>query len=137
MLNCFLTSYDGDDSSLRLNLATEQASDCRSKEAPRPLPSFRPLGRSSTFPFTLLIAYAMLMRWMLLWMRGGEDENEMIWGDNLLRERPNEMASWRGCPAGRPNNCFIAPSPSFLPPFLPSFPFRPIKGGRLPSAVVH
>ena len=66
----------------------------------------------------------------MLWMRGGEEggENEMIWGDNLLREQPNERPS---LPAGRPacrpgpNNCFIAPSLLLCP----------IKGGRLPYGV--
>ena len=102
MLNCFLTSYDGDDSSLRLNLATEQASDCRSKEAPRPPAPIVPSARSLIhFPFytfdCLCDADAMDAA-----MDEGRGGNEMIWGDNLLRERPNEMASWRGCPAGRP-----------------------------------
>ena len=55
----------------RLKLAT----DCHAGQK-RGSPFQSPFMHGATFPFTLLIAYAMLIRRML-WMRGGE-ENEMI-----------------------------------------------------------
>ena len=71
MPNCFLASYD-DDSQTGNFLAAGLSKEARSI-------GHTAIVRSSTFPFTLLIAYAMLIRWTKLqWMEEGREGNEMI-----------------------------------------------------------